>query len=149
MYKYAKGRNAPRVKNTGICTVEGCEAPFESRGYCNKHYRRFLRHGDPAHIKTESHGMYESSEYNIWHKMKDRCLNHKAPMYHRYGGRGITVCERWQNSFLAFYEDMGPRPFTNAQIDRIENDGNYEPSNCRWVTPKENANNRSTSKIAI
>lgn len=74
--------------------------------------------------------------------MNDRCSSPKNRFYQRYGGRGISVCERWRHSFKAFIEDMGRRPFLGAQIDRINNDGNYEPGNCRWVTRLVNTRNR-------
>lgn len=79
--------------------------------------------------------------------MRSRCydVNHKK--YPLYGGRGIVVCDRWRYSFLNFYEDMGPKPTPKHQIDRIDNDGNYEPSNCRWVTNKENNRNRGDNTI--
>jgi hypothetical protein len=73
--------------------------------------------------------------------MKLRCRNPKSNSYKNYGGRGIDYCERWED-FEMFYLDMHPKP-EGMQIDRIDNDGNYEPSNCRWVTPKENIENRT------
>jgi len=90
------------------------------------------------------HGMYKSSTYNIWRSMKGRCKYTYKKSYNRYGGRGISVCNRWLK-FDNFLEDMGKRP-EGMQLDRVDNDGNYEPGNCRWVTPKVNANNRKTSK---
>ena len=125
-----------------ICTIEGCNNPHEAKGYCRKHYVRFKKSGNPLFKKTEYHGMRNTYEYSVWSSMKDRCLNKNNKGYYRYGGRGITVCDRWLNSFIAFHEDMGQKPFSKAQLDRRDNDGNYEPDNCRWVTPAVNANNR-------
>lgn len=88
-------------------------------------------------------------EYITWCQMKGRCYNKNDPRYHKYGGRGITVCDRWRHSFDNFYTDMGQRPFKNAQIDRIDNDGNYCPTNCEWVTLKHNCRHRTTSKLSI
>jgi len=90
------------------------------------------------------HGMKSTSIWVIWMGIKARCLNPNNNAYHNYGGRGITVCEKWKD-FLGFYEDMGDRP-EGLQIDRIDNDDGYCKENCRWVTPKENCNNRRIRK---
>lgn len=95
-------------------------------------------------IKSTKHGLYDTPIHNSWCAMKQRCLNSNDDAYHHYGGRGIKVCERWL-IFENFVKDMGLPP-KGYQLDRINPDGNYEPSNCRWVTPQENNNNRRNSK---
>lgn len=79
--------------------------------------------------------------YAVWAQMRGRVMNPRNPAFHNYGGRGISICPRW-DSFAAFVEDMGPRPGPEWTLDRINNDGNYESSNCRWATKKEQARNQ-------
>jgi len=82
--------------------------------------------------------------YTSWLSMRRRCYDSNREYFHYYGGRGIKVCDRWRNSFLTFYEDMGKRP-EGKTLDRKDNDGDYEPGNCRWVTRREQIFNRSNS----
>lgn len=92
--------------------------------------------------KFTKHAKSHTTEYYIWTSMKQRCTNKNHKYYKHYGGRGIKVCDDWMHSFESFIRDVGRRP-PGLSLDRIDNDGNYEPSNCRWVTYKENrANSR-------
>lgn len=95
-----------------------------------------------------THGLRWSGEYSIWQNMKNRCLNPNVPCFERYGGRGIKVSDRWMHSFQNFYDDMGPRPSPNHSIERINNEGNYEPGNCRWATNLEQSKNKRTTKLS-
>lgn len=83
-----------------------------------------------------------STEYSSWTNMKYRCYNKNCPQYEHYGARGITVCDRWLNSFDDFYDDMGKKPDKSMSLDRIDVNGNYEPSNCRWATSQQQSRNK-------
>jgi len=90
-----------------------------------------------------THGMTKTREYRIWRNIKTRCFNKNISHAHIYSEKGITICPEWENSFEQFYKDMGPCPSNLHSIDRINNDGNYEPSNCRWATIQEQGQNTS------
>lgn len=94
-----------------------------------------------------THAMTNSREYRTWQSMVQRCCNQKHHAWRNYGGRGITICSRWRESFEAFVGDMGHRP-PGMSIDRIDPDGNYEPGNCRWADPVTQRRNRSRKVMA-
>lgn len=96
---------------------------------------------------SKSHLQSNTPEYQSYHAMKKRCLNPNSNDYHRYGGRGITVCDRWLESFENFIADMGKKPDSDYSIGRIDNDKGYSPENCRWETAKEQMNNKSTNHV--
>lgn len=98
---------------------------------------RVTKHG---HCRKSKPGLI-TPEYEAWLSAKSRCRNPKYSKYEYYGGRGITICDEWVNSFSSFFEHMGPRPDGHT-LDRIDNDGNYEPGNCRWATWKQQAKNK-------
>lgn len=96
--------------------------------------------------RTRKHGMVKSRIFKIWAGMRKRCMNPNCFAYKDYGGRGITICKRW-DKFDLFYEDMGKTYSDNLSLDRINPNGNYEPTNCRWATMKQQNNNRRNNRI--
>lgn len=99
---------------------------------------RFVKAAGPRNV--------DRPEYSCWEGMRRRCFSPRDRRYASYGGRGITVCERWAASFEAFLADVGPRPSAQHSLDRKDNNGNYEPGNCRWATRIEQQNNRRCTR---
>lgn len=93
------------------------------------------------------HGQTGTAEYNAWRDIRKRCLSPGCPEYPNYGGRGITMCERWQESFANFLADMGPKPSPEHSIDRRDNNGPYTPENCRWATKKAQSRNTRSNRL--
>lgn len=153
---------AARLKE---CSVEGCAKAVKTRGWCSMHAARWRIHSSlekPAYVTParlaaavefgrrlrgnrygEKHGLFNNRLYRVWSAMHQRCENRNHRSYRNYGGRGISVCERWSD-VAKFVADMGEPP-VGLTLDRIDNDGNYEPCNCRWATVSEqNRNQRRT-----
>ena len=99
-------------------------------------------------LASATHGASKSRTYNIWHGIKARVFNKNNPSYKDYGGRGVTMCKEWSESFAHFLKDMGPAP-DGFVIDRIDCDGDYMPSNCRWVSTQQSAENKRCSRIVL
>lgn len=99
-----------------------------------------------ASESSSTHEKSSTPEYKIYIGMLTRCYNKNRNRYYRYGGRGIKVCDRWKNSFENFLEDMGERPSKEHSIDRIDNDGDYEPKNCRWTDKYDQAINKQSKR---
>lgn len=94
-----------------------------------------------------THGMTKTPEYRCWRHIMIRCYNPSCATFKDYGGRGITVCDEWRHDFMAFYDHVGNRPSQQHSIDRIRNNGNYEPDNTRWTLPVTQANNRKSNHL--
>ena len=142
------------------CCVDGCKRNAMHGEYCSTHWGRIERNGTPydEDCKALQLGLYTKyrSEYYVWAGMKDRCGNPQNKAWDKYGGRGIKVCDRWLEKpygFKNFLDDMGPKPLGKTKggrslysLDRVDVNGDYKPSNCRWVTQSMQMYNRRPTK---
>lgn len=135
------------------CKVQGCaDTKIMSGGYCTKHYLRLRRYGDVNFVKcTVGENRNKNPAYRIFAHMFARCTNANVRSYPDYGGRGITICERWKGpaGFTNFILDIGNRPSNKYSLDRIDVNGNYEPTNCRWATHHEQAANKRNNNSDV
>lgn len=104
-------------------------------------------HDEAAKLNGTTHGGRRTVEYRAWNLMVDRCTRAANKSFGDYGGRGVTICDRWRHDFAAFLADMGPRPSPSHSVERNDVNGNYEPSNCRWATRTEQARNKRNSRF--
>lgn len=137
-YSFKKGEKRGKWTVIGqFWTIKGKKRVRMISCHCGDQYKSFT----PRKLAYIDH-------YQVFCNMKQRCLNPNSPGFKDYGGRGIGICERWKgkNGLSKFYQDMGPRP-KGYQIDRIDNNGDYSPKNCRWVTPKQNHRNKRNNRL--
>jgi len=151
------GKTYGRLKVLSECTkIKGKKRKVLCLCCCGNKTLVYLGHLSAGRTKScgclrkemlTTHGKRKTQEYEVWINMKRRCFNKNVPEYRNYGNRGITVCVEWENSFETFIRDMGPRPTSSHSIDRIDVNGNYEKSNCKWSTRQEQALNRRNNRI--
>lgn len=142
-----------QTKRKWICRCD-CGNILEAYGYdiksghtksCGCYRREKLKDLYTTHNHSQCRNGKPHKLYQVWHSMTQRCCNSNSAPYDRYGGRGIRVCQRWLK-YENFLEDMGKDWEEGLTIERIDNDGNYEPSNCKWVTQKQQTRNTSRNK---
>ena len=147
--RYKKGTdiNAPmrHLNEQPFCTLTFCNEKYFAKGLCQAHYQRKL---DGVPLDKPVRKITNKNRhplFSTWQGMHNRCKYPNSMSYKNYGGRGIKVCERWEN-FWNFVEDMGEKPTPKHTLDRINNDGDYTPDNCRWATRIEQYHNRRKEK---
>lgn len=138
-----------RDRNHRVSRVCGyCSESFAiKRGAARRGQGKFCSRSCVTANTNYRHGLYHSPEYRCWWGMKHRCLYPNEVGYKNYGARGIKICDRWLNSFLTFYADMGPRPSPAHSIERLDTNANYEPANCVWATDTEQGRNRRNNRL--
>lgn len=136
------------AKRRATCAVDHCTAPARCKGYCQSHYMRAYRYGNPLAGDPPRHDASEwsaSPAYGCWANMRQRCEDPASTAYSNYGGRGIVVCERWKD-FGRFLEDMGQPP-AGMTIERCDNNRGYEPDNCIWATRLVQGRNKRNNRL--
>ncbi len=147
-----------RTPHWQACRYRECTLPVKAKGYCNSHWAQYNRTGKVWPIQNR-HNLSATVEHMCWRHMQTRCYNKNSSKYEQYGDRGIKVCDRWlgKSGFINFLTDMGKKPSPKHSIDRIDVNGDYEPTNCRWATStvqsinkqaRSNTGHRGVSYIA-
>ena len=132
---------------TVACPVNQPLPSTSSSGSAGRNCDNVVGRGFIGECIMATHGRSGTPEYVAWKRMIGRCYDKNRPVYPRYGGRGILVCDRWRHSFPAFYADMGPKPSSEYTLERINNSLGYSPENCKWATRTEQNRNKRTNVL--
>lgn len=151
--KYGRWTVLERGKNAGSAATWLCKCDCGNQAVVRGAHLRSgntrscgCLHREIVAKSARTHGQRGLPEYGSWDHMIQRCTNPNNNKFADYGGRGIKVCQIWRDSFEAFYQDLGPRPSPGYSLDRIDNNGNYEPGNCRWATQRQQCHNTRSNR---